>query len=398
MSLPDRTQVLVTGAGPVGQFAALALAQRGVQVVILDEQWRSSVHSYALALHPRSLELLDACGVTEELVAAGERIERVAFYHGRERVGAVDVSRLSARFPFVLVVPQSALEEALEKRLRQAKVRVAWKHQTQELVQDASGVRVRVGRREKYSMGYPVATTEWMITKQFDLRADFVVGADGFHSFVRRTLGASFGEQGAVEAFSVYEFPAQIDFRDEARVVFHDDTTNVIWPLHERRGRFSFQVDPAAPPPPSVEALNALIRERVPWFGPSVDEVYWTTTALFERRLVDRFGRGRIWLAGDAAHLTGPVGAQSMNVGLREAHDLAGRIVTALQSGRTDEVERYNEERMAEWTALLALGGRVEPRADAPPGIAAVRAKVPACIPASGDDLRQLLGQVGLSV
>ena len=397
MSFPDRTQVLVAGAGPVGQFAALALVQRGVEVAILDEQWRGSVHSYALALHPRSLELLDACGVADELIAAGERIERVAFYGGRDRMGAVDVSRLSSRFPFVLVVPQSALEEALEKRLRQSKVRVAWNHQAQALAQDDAGVTVRVGRREKYSMGYPVATTEWMITKELDVRAQFVVGADGFHSFVRRTLGAAFGEQGPREAFSVYEFPAQIDFPGEARVVFHDDTTNVIWPLHDRRGRFSFEIDPDAPPPPSVEALNALIRERVPWFGPSVDEVYWTTTALFERRLVDRFGQGRIWLAGDAAHLTGPVGAQSMNVGLREAHDLAGRIATALESGDAGALERYNDERIAEWNALLALGSGVRARPDAPAGLAASRAKVPACIPASGDDLRVLLGQLGLS-
>jgi len=393
MALQGETQVLVTGAGPVGQLAALSLAHRGVKVEVIDEQWRGSVHSYALALHSRSLELLARYGLADELIASGERIDRIAFYRGKDRLGEVDLSRLDADFPFVLVVPQSSLEQALEKRLRERKVRVWWNHQAQEITQDAGGVAARVGRREKYSMGYPVATTEWMITKESKVRAGYLIGADGFHSFVRRSLGMGFEEQGRVEAFSVYEFPAQIDFPDEARVVLDDPTTNVFWPLHDRRGRLSFQVDPEAPPPPSVEALNELIRARTPWFPADVDEVYWTTTAVFERRLVDRFGRGRIWLAGDAAHLTGPVGAQSMNIGLREADDLAARIATALERDDPSLIEAYQDERIAEWKTLL---GPVAEVSEVPAGIAGVRDRVPACIPASGDDLRALLAQLGL--
>jgi len=396
MAVQGETQVLVVGAGPVGQFAALSLAQRGLKVEVLDEQWRGSVHSYALALHPSSLALLDECGAAEELIRAGERIDRVAFYRGRDRVGQIDFARLGARHPFVLVVPQSALEQALEQRLRQSKVRVWWNHQALSIEQDATHVAVHVGRREKYSMGYPVATTEWMITKESDVRAAYLVGADGFHSFVRRSLGTAFEKRGEVEAFAVYEFPAHIDFAHEARVVFHEGTTNVVWPLHDRRGRFSFQVDPDAPPAPSVEALNALIQARVPWFEPTIEEVYWTTNAVFERRLVDRFGRGRIWLAGDAAHLTGPVGAQSMNVGLREAHDLAQRIAAALGGGDPAALESYQAERVDEWKALL--GGARGVSAQLPAWLAESKDRIPACIPASGDDLQALLGQLGLAL
>ena len=396
MALQGETQVLVVGAGPVGQFAALALAQRGAKVEVLDEQWRGSVHSYALALHPSSLALLDEVGAAEELIRAGERIDRVAFYRGRDRAGEIDFSRLGGRYPFVLVVPQSALEQALEQRLRQAKVRVWWNHQALAIEQDAAHVAARVGRREKYSMGYPVATTEWMITKESDVRAAYLVGADGFHSFVRRTLGTTFEQRGQVEAFAVYEFPAHIDFAHEARVVFHEGTINVVWPLHDRRGRFSFQVDPNAPPAPSVDALKALVRARVPWFEPAIEEVYWTTNAVFERRLVERFGRGRIWLAGDAAHLTGPVGAQSMNVGLREARDLAARIAAALSGGDAGQLESYQDERVAEWKALL--GGARAVAAQLPAWLADVKDRIPACVPASGDDLRALLGQLGLAL
>src|SRR5512134_589408 len=143
MVLQGETQVLVIGAGPVGQFVALSLAQRGLKVDVLDEQWRGSVHSYALALHPLSLSLLDECGAADELIRAGERIDRVAFYRGRDRVGEVDFSRLDGPFPFVLVVPQSSLEQALEQQLRQSKVRVWWNHQALSIEQDGARVVAR---------------------------------------------------------------------------------------------------------------------------------------------------------------------------------------------------------------------------------------------------------------
>ena len=108
------TEVMVVGAGPVGLFAALSLADRGIQIQLLDKGWRGSVHSYALALHGETLRMLDELGVAQDLVATGHKIRTVAIYNGHERVAELSLADAGGTFPFVVVLPQSELENALE--------------------------------------------------------------------------------------------------------------------------------------------------------------------------------------------------------------------------------------------------------------------------------------------
>ena len=110
---------LVVGAGPVGLFTALLLADQGVPVRIVDEEFRTAAHSYALALHPRSLQLLDRAGVTADLLRQGYRVETVAFYEGSQRRGEMKLADVGGDFPYVLVMPQSVLEGVLERRLKE---------------------------------------------------------------------------------------------------------------------------------------------------------------------------------------------------------------------------------------------------------------------------------------
>jgi 2-polyprenyl-6-methoxyphenol hydroxylase-like FAD-dependent oxidoreductase len=397
MALKGETSVLVAGAGPVGLFTALSLAERGPAVQIIDKEWRGAVHSYALALHPESIRMLDRLGAAAELLEQGHRIERIAFYDGSDRAAVVDLTALEGEFPFLLVVPQSAVEAALRERLERSKVKVLWNHQVQRIQAGDGSVTTSVARMEKYSMGYPVARTEWMVTKETDVRSDFLVGADGYHSFVRKSAGARFEHHGDAQAFAVFEIHCPIDFRNEARVVFHEGTTNVVWPLDEGRARWSFEVDRESPPEPSMETLREMLRARAPWYAHEVTEIHWSTTALFERRLVDRYGQGRIWLAGDAAHITGPVGAQSMNVGFREADDLAGKLAAVLgKGGSPKELEAYDRDWMTEWRKLLGISADVQPSAGASSWARDHASKILPCVPASGDDMASLLEQIGL--
>ncbi len=397
MRLKRESDVLVVGAGPVGLFTALCLAERGVGVQVIDKEWRGSVHSYALALHPESLRLLAEHGVAEDDLGRCHRIERIAFYDGEKPASIIDFAKLDSPYPYVLVVPQSSVEHAVEKQLEHRKVRVFWNHQAMNMEQTKDAVAARVARMEKFSTGYPIAHTEWMVTKETDTRHGFVVGADGYQSFVRKQFDVDFENVGKAEAFCVFEFPCEIPFEREARVVFHEGTTNVIWPLGEGRGRWSFQVDPSDPPAPKIETLKKMIAERAPWFDGNIEEITWATTAMFERRLVNRFGTDRIWLAGDAAHGAGPVGAQSMNVGLREAHDLVGCLTEGMRTSSAGAaLESYGSERQDEWRRLLCMGSAVEADSAASDWTRGQADRILPCIPASGKDLRLLLGQIGL--
>ena len=143
--------------------------------------------------------------------------------------------------------------------------------------------------------------------------------------------------------------------------------------------------------------VGKFIRERAPWFEGSVGGIGWFTDVQFERRLVRRFGRDHRWLIGDAAHQTGPVGMQSMNVGLSEAAELAGALVKILRENASLKVlEAYNRSRRDEWERLLQLEGAPRAGHQADAWTKKHRAKIVSCIPASGEDLTRLVGQLGL--
>src|SRR6478672_7964411 len=119
-------EVLVVGAGPVGLVAAVFLQQYGVRVEIVDMHQRTTQHSYALAIHPRTLRILDQAELSEGLIGAGRKLTKVAYYEGRERRAEIDYSALASKHPYLLVVRQSLLERAAEEALRRRKLKVLW--------------------------------------------------------------------------------------------------------------------------------------------------------------------------------------------------------------------------------------------------------------------------------
>jgi len=394
----ERSDVLVVGGGPVGLFAALSLAGRDVKTQILDKDWSGAEHSYALALHPLSLQLLDEIGLASELIEQGRRVDTIGIYDTRRRLGELRLDRLDGRFPFVLVLPQNVLEQALERRLRQVDVRLLWNHQLLALAPGAGHVDCEIGRIEKIPVGYPIARSESVVQKRFRTQAGFVIGADGYHSFTRKAIGARYADLGGTRMFAVFEFETNDDPGDEVRLGFHRDTVNVLWPMKGNRARFSFEVR-STEGPLDDGSLLTLLRERAPWFEAQPGPIRWRAYTHFERRLAEPFGGGRIWLAGDSAHITGPAGVQSMNVGLREARDLAGRVASILAGSEPlAELETYERERRTEWESLLQIGTRIEAGPGAPEWAREHAERLLPCLPASGDQLEAILAQAGLGL
>jgi 2-polyprenyl-6-methoxyphenol hydroxylase-like FAD-dependent oxidoreductase len=328
------------------------------------------------------------------------------------------LSDLSGPYPFLVVMPQAALEGLLEKELTQRKIGVAWNHRVAQLDSLEDQAVATIERLGKVSTGYAVATTEWEVERVFDARADFVVGADGHRSLIRRRLDIGYEQLSEPEYFAVFEFDGQGSAPDEVRIVLDETTTNVLWPLPGSQCRWSFQLpaDQAEQagrfkdrvgvqigrshfPQLTDEHLHELIRQRAPWFDMRVGNVKWAMLIRFERRLANGFGRDRVWLAGDAAHLANPVGMRSMNVGLREAHELAGCAAQILKQGASAEVlQLYNADREKEWRQLFGLDGQATVAAQADDWVRTHADRILQCIPASGDTLRELAEQIGLSL
>jgi 2-polyprenyl-6-methoxyphenol hydroxylase-like FAD-dependent oxidoreductase len=396
-SHPD-PEVLVVGAGPVGLVTSLFLQQYGVRAEIIDTHHRTTQHSYALAIHPRTLRILEEAGLADSLINAGQKLTKVAYYEGRARRAEIDFSRLASTHPYLLLVRQSVLERTAEEALRRKNHKVLWRHRLQGLAVEGATLRAEVATLDQVATGYPVARTEWLVVRSGTMRAPYVIGADGYDSAVRRMTGIEMAEHGAAQVFSVYEIEATGELPTEARVIFDPDLTSVYWPLEKGRCRWGFQIRDKAAHEASMDRLEQLIAARAPWCTATPTQIYWSTLGSFESRLTGSFGKGGVWLAGDAAHQAPPVAVHSMNSGLLEARELASRISQIQRSaGAPSLLEQFATEMHETWQWLLDAGRVVRALPGADPWVRQNGARILACIPASGDDLEPLLEQIGLT-
>lgn len=411
-----KPEVLVVGAGPVGLFTALQLARRGIRVEIIDKDWRTGAHSYALALHAQSLRLLHDLGLLTEVLGDAYLVESIGVYEGPKRQAEVLASEESPYGGLAAVLRQDALEALLEDALKAEGVTVRWNHELSDLESRADGARVTIDHLVKETVGYAASHTEWTIGKTFRRDVPFVIGADGHRSTVRRRLGIDFDPAGQTQHFAVFECNTNADLGHEMKIVFADGTTNVLWPMHDGRCRWSFELlDYTASDQTrkkdrlavqigtgrflelSEESFERLLEERAPWFDATVDEILWRIVVRFERRLASRFGKDRAWIVGDAAHMTGPVGMQSMNVGLTEAHRLAGIVAGILRANESaDRLGEYSRSSIEHWDHLLGLKDMFQPDDSAGPWLRQRGRQLLSCLPASGDDLKQLAAQLNL--
>lgn len=412
----ERTEVLVVGAGPVGLLTAILLAEAGIEVRIIDREERTAARSYACALHPRTLRLLDRMGLAAPLIERGRRLDMIAFYDGATRQAELKLSGLGGPFPFMVVLPQNVFEDVLEQRLRKARAAVNWNHRFSSLQSDAGTVVTTVEELGATGTGYIVPHWETVVKRSFPLRSQFLVGADGHGSLVRQRLGLEHTCVGGPEFFAAYEFEPGEKVADEVRVVLDQSTTNVLWPLLGNRCRWTFQVlksDLASEFPEKErravrftektvdeqirQYVEKVAKQRAPWFLAGVKEITWCTEVLFEQRVVKQYGRDRCWLAGDAAHQTGPVGVQSMNVGMAEAVSLAGALRRILREKAShDLLETCDREWQVEWRRLLGLTGGLKPGNETSPWVRERRGRILSCLPASYEDLEPLAGQLRL--
>jgi 2-polyprenyl-6-methoxyphenol hydroxylase-like FAD-dependent oxidoreductase len=392
-------EVLVVGAGPVGLVAALFLHQYGVRVAIVDMHQRTTQHSYALAIHPRTLRVLDQAGLGDKLIGAGRKLARVAYYEGRERRAHIDYSALFTVHPYLLVIRQSVLERAVEEALRQKGVTVYWGHRLQSISADGDDIRAEVATLDQVATGYPVARSEWVVARSDMVRPAYVVGADGYDSAVRRMSGIEMEGHGPSQIFSVYEIEAGGELPDEVRVVLDPDLSSVYWPLEEGRCRWGFQIRDASEHAATMERFDQLVAARAPWWTARPTQIYWSTLGQFDRRLTRTFGKGGVWLVGDAAHQAAPVGVHSMNAGLIEARELAARLAQILRAGEPPSLlEEFATGTREAWRWLLDADRTVQVLPEADAWVRKNAGRILASLPASGEDLQRLLKPIGLAV
>jgi len=331
-------------------------------------------------------------GLSERLLAAGQVIDRVDLYVDGSLAKCLGLERPA------LTIAQNVLEEVLLEALRGERVEIRPPCEVTTLTQNAKSVQAQVVRREFRTLGSATHEGEWKAVESSLINADFLIGADRYDSRVRASLGLGSLDVGAIEMFAIFEGP-RAAIHSTMELGFQDGLGSAAFPLPHCRGRWGFQLGSEFCTPPDLGQLRSLLSERAPWHEQAPSGIEWSSVTHFERRLTRRFGSGRVWLAGDAAHITSPFGGQSMNGGLAEARDLVEQIAACIFEVRpTAALEQLAATREREWRKLLGFNVRFDAAATAPAWLSEHARCIVPTLPASGSDLQQLLLQLGLTI
>jgi 2-polyprenyl-6-methoxyphenol hydroxylase-like FAD-dependent oxidoreductase len=341
------TQVLIAGAGPTGLTLAIELARRGIDLRIVEKAEQFPAGSRADGLQPRTLEVFEDLGVLEQLLADGIGAPLMRIYHGESVVWESRMAdpvppRPDTPYPNVWFVPQWRTEEILRTRLRGYGVEVELATEVVAIEQDreADGVKVRMQTGET-------------------LCAAYLVGADGGGSTVRRELGIPF--LGATD--------------EEVRMLLADVRVDGLdhdyghgWMLDDRcffgftplaGGADTFVLNTMAP---NVESTLGGLQTTLETVSGRTDirlrELTWATVWRSNVRLAQQFRLGRVFLAGDAAHVHPPTGGQGLNTGVQDAYNLGWKLATAITGGRANSevlLDSYQDERLPIASRVLGI-------------------------------------------
>lgn len=346
--------VLIAGAGPIGLTAAVELRRRGIGVRIVDPLLEPPQYAKAVGIQPRTLEVFESMGVVGKVLDAGLEMRGQLVYVNGNQVSRVDLTTppdVPYRFH---LLPQYATERILRERLTDLGTEIDRGTAVSAFEQDADGVTVTL-------TGPDGATT---------VRADYLLGADGAHSVVRKGLGLRFEGAAFTEQYMLGDVAVDWSMpRGYAVRSMHqnaDGTTDdqlVCIPLPGRgRYRMSMLVpeELAVAPTnggdgvahgfegtraPELSHIQAVV-DRLSPEPASVSDLRWSSVFRISHRIVDSYGRGRVFVAGDAAHIHPPTGAQGMNTGVQDAHNLAWKLALAVAGLASDELlDSYDLER-----------------------------------------------------
>jgi 2-polyprenyl-6-methoxyphenol hydroxylase-like FAD-dependent oxidoreductase len=345
------TDVVIVGAGPTGLALACQFIRYGIDFVIVDQREGITPYSKALGVHARTLEIYEQLGLAQSAVEQGAIASKARLLNGGEVRAELNLSNLGTgltAYPYVLFLEQSKNEQLLYDYLKWNGKTVHWQTELVSFSQTEENVTVYVRAIDGASQR---------------IEATYLVGCDGPKSPVRHALGLGFTGSTFERVFYVAD--AQIDWHlphDAVQVSLLKDSLLVFFPL---QGKNRYRIVGTFPEEFSKddgEVLYAEIKQRIQeeaGFELDIVNVEWFSTYKVHSRHVSQFSKGRCFLAGDAAHIHSPVGAQGMNTGIQDGYNLAWKLALVL-NGKVNEtiLETYNQERLENAKHLLQTTDR----------------------------------------
>jgi 2-polyprenyl-6-methoxyphenol hydroxylase-like FAD-dependent oxidoreductase len=331
------TNVLIVGSGPTGLTLAVELARRSIRFRLIDAATTPFAGSRGKGIQPRTLEVFHDIGIVDKILNTGTPYPGVRVHLGPLSLplgplGGRHQATEAVPYPNLWLVPQNRTEAILRERLAELGGQVEFGTSFESVEQDQQWATVHLPTGES-------------------LRAKYVVGCDGGHSVVRKTLGLALKGEKLSDKLP---FVADIEIPDLDHTVWH------IWPLAKG--------GPIALCPLAEESLFQMTSPRTPEnleravykvCKRKIRRIRWSSSYRPASRMVDHYRAGRVFLAGDAAHLHPPTGGQGLNTGIQDAYNLGWKLASVLRGGPESLLDTYEEERLPVAAAVLGLSSHL---------------------------------------
>lgn len=330
--------VLITGAGPTGLSMANLLAKWDIPFLLIDKKPQASRESKAFGVHARTLEIFNQLGLGQKAIQEGNIDNTVRILVKNKEVGKFRLKEIipgESNFPYFLILPQNKTEKLLIDSLEAQGQKVHWEHELIYFKEEKRGIRARI----KESSG-----------EEKDIQFQYILGCDGASSFVRESGGFLF--EGKTFSPTFYLADGELDWK-----MPHGDIYFMLAPGH-LSGIFSFaeknkyrifnflntQIDKKEGDLSSDDFQQIL--DSNPYLHKELKNPEWFSVFKIHSRITNSFSKGRVFLAGDAAHVHSPAGGQGMNTGIQDAYNLAWKLALVVKGTAAPPLlNSYQEER-----------------------------------------------------
>jgi len=357
--------LLIVGAGPTGLSLALFLHNLGLPFRIIEKNKNVNDLSKALYIQPRTLEIFEMLGIVDKFITAGRKVRGVQFWTDGRCATKMSYEGLPTSYPYLLIVPQNKIEEILQAELKKCKIKV---ERGKELI-------------SLYAGGETPAAVIQEEDDVEELHPPFIIGCDGAHSTVRHQCGFSFEGKQYRETFSLGDVHVQSPYLEDEMYIFFTGANGPVatFPFPEK-GKIRLVV---SHPAGSVKDQAFLktgsgesqalfmhsslsenqLQEYIDQRGLSdikIQSSDWLSDFHIHKRITSKWRKGRVFVAGDAAHIHSPLGGQGLNTGIQDAWNLAWKLLFVHKlAAKSILLETYQKERHAIGKQVLAISNGI---------------------------------------